>query len=67
MVFTSGGPIAAICKSVMGLAVDATFALNENLANSGVTRILTSEDKISISFINNFSHLMKQPNLVSYR
>jgi len=67
VVFTSGGPIAAIVKEVMGLSEKATFELNENLANSGVSRILFSKEKQSISYINNFSHLQDKPNLISYR
>ena len=67
VVFTSGGPIAAIVKEVMGLSEKATFELNENLANSGVSRILFSNDKQSISYINNYSHLQDKPNLISYR
>jgi broad specificity phosphatase PhoE len=67
MVFTSGGPISGVCRKVMTLNDASTFALNENLANSGVTKLLSSEKRVSVSFINNYSHLMKEPGLVSYR
>jgi len=65
--FTSGGPISVIVQEVMRLDDSATFSLNENLANSGVSRILATDNKISISYINNYSHLEKEPNLISYR
>ncbi|MFC3151706.1 histidine phosphatase family protein [Litoribrevibacter euphylliae] len=67
IVFTSGGPISTIVRHAMGLDDRATFSLNENLANSGVTRLLSSEDRISVSYINNYSHLQLEPNLISYR
>lgn len=67
MVFTSGGPVAAIVQHVMGLSDKATFALNENLANSGVTRLLFNQDRVSLSYLNSFSHLEQQPNLITYR
>jgi len=46
IVFTSGGPISTLVRLAMGLDDRATFSLNENLANSGVTRLLTSKKKI---------------------
>ena len=67
LVFTSGGPISVILQFVMGLSDAATFALNDNLANSGVTRLLFSGDRISPSYINSFSHLEHQKQYISYR
>lgn len=67
VVFTSGGPISTIVRQAMGLDDHATFALNENLANSGVTRLLSSKNRFSVSYINNYSHLQLKPNLISYR
>lgn len=65
--FTSGGPISVILKHVMALSDKATFALNDNLANSGITRLLYSNERISPSYINNFSHLEHDNKLISYR
>ncbi len=67
VVFTSGGPISVILQEVLGLSDASAFAINENLANSGVTRLLTTDHKISASYINNFSHLEDIPKLISYR
>jgi len=68
MVFTSGGPISAIVQQVLSLSDRDTFAVNEVLANTGVTRLLFSGGKISLSYLNNFSHLQQDnENLVTYR
>jgi len=65
--FTSGGPISGVVQLAMELNDKATISLNENLVNSGVTRLLSSERKLSVSFVNNYSHLQVKPNLISYR
>ena len=67
MVFTSGGPVAAITQHVLGLTDKATFELNENLVNSGVTRLRFNKNRASLSYLNSFGHLEQQPNLITYR
>jgi broad specificity phosphatase PhoE len=66
-VFTSGGPVAAVAQAVMGLSDGATFELNENLANTGVTRLLFSGSKVSVSYLNSIGHLLEKPEYVTYR
>ncbi len=68
IIFTSGGPIAVICGHLLGLGVEQIFGLNENIANTGVTRILSSKNKLSINYFNNYSHLLSGgKQLVTYR
>lgn len=56
-IFTSGGPIAAICQHLLGLSDEATVRLNNILVNSGVTRILHDRDRASLLSLNSFAHL----------
>jgi broad specificity phosphatase PhoE len=59
IVFTSGGPIAAICQELLGMPDERAAMLNFSLANSSVTRLLFSarDGRISLSYLNNFAHL----------
>lgn len=67
-VFTSGGPISVILQWVLKLENKQTFEINENLANTGVTRLLYNQDRISVSYINNYSHLERNGSeLLSFR
>ncbi len=68
LVFTSGGTISAILGKVLQLSTRNTFAINEVLANTGVTRLLFSQQRVSLSYMNNYSHL-DQPDetLLTYR
>lgn len=68
LVFTSGGPIAVICGELLGLDVRHSFRLNEVLVNTGVTHLLSSSQRVSLSYFNNFSHLeTRGKRLVTYR
>ncbi|MCP5206208.1 MAG: histidine phosphatase family protein [Hahellaceae bacterium] len=68
LVFTSGGPIAVIVGKVLGLDIKGIFAVNENLANAGVTRVLYSAGKVSLSYLNNYSYLESlERGLLTYR
>lgn len=71
-VFTSGGPIAAICQELLGFPDARAAELNFALANSSVTKLLYSSaqpDRISLSYLNNFAHLEQtgQAHAVTYR
>jgi len=57
IIFTSGGPIAAICQHLLGLSDTATVGLNNILVNSGVTRIVHDRDRASLLTLNTFAHL----------
>ena len=70
VVFTSGGPIAAICQEVMGFGNRGAAEVNFSLANSSVTKLLyNSKGRISLSYLNNFAHLEQtgQAECVTYR
>ena len=68
VVYTSGGPIAALCRQLLRLDDRATFEVNYNLANGGITRLLFSQERISLSYLNNYSHLEREDSaLVTYR
>jgi broad specificity phosphatase PhoE len=57
LVFTSGGPIAAICQELLGIPDARTAELNTTLVNGGVTRLLYQPGRVSLSYLNNFAHL----------
>ncbi|MEC5216646.1 broad specificity phosphatase PhoE [Actimicrobium sp. GrIS 1.19] len=69
VIFTSGGTISALCQHVMGLPDAKVFEINWSLVNSGVTRLLFNADRLSMSYLNNFSHLewRAQPGSITYR
>ena len=71
VVFTSGGPIAAICQELLGIPNERAAMVNFSLANSSVTRLLFSgrDGRISLSYLNNFAHLEQtgQAECVTYR
>lgn len=71
VVFTSGGPIAAVCQELLGIPNERAAMVNFSLANSSVTRLLFSgkDGRISLSYLNNFAHLEQtgQVECVTYR
>ncbi|MGQ0587077.1 MAG: histidine phosphatase family protein [Gammaproteobacteria bacterium] len=70
IVFTSGGPIAAICQDLLGVADRKAAELNFSLVNSAVTKLLyNSEGRVSLSYLNNFAHLEQtgQARSITYR
>lgn len=67
-VSTSGGPIAVIMQSLLGLSDSKALALNEVIANTSVTRVLYSGNRRSLAVFNNYSHLeVEGPELVTFR
>ncbi|MCI0750011.1 MAG: histidine phosphatase family protein [Nevskiales bacterium] len=76
VVFTSGGPIAAICQELLNVPEAKALELNTVMVNSAVTRLLYRSDRpdgpdrrISLSYFNNFAHLeqTRQPDIITYR
>ena len=57
IIFTSGGTIATLCQHLLGLSDQKMFALNWTLANAGVTKLLYKDERVSLSYLNNFAHL----------
>ena len=52
VVFTSGGTIATIVATVLGITGDAVYKFYEPLVNGSVTRLLYSGEKVSLSCFN---------------
>ena len=69
VVFTSGGPIAAICQHLLGLDPRRTLELNTVLVNCATTGLLYQPDRVSLSHLNNYAHLEHSgdPKMVTYR
>jgi len=68
VIFTSGGPISAITQKILRLADRETFSINSVLANTGVSKLLFSGDRLSVSYLNNYVHLeLAGPDWVTYR
>ncbi|MGB7192600.1 MAG: histidine phosphatase family protein [Collimonas pratensis] len=68
-VFTSGGPVSAICQQLLAIPDRQIFELNWALVNTGVTKLLHSPGRVSLSYMNSYAHLesARDPGLVSYR
>ncbi|MBL4911404.1 MAG: histidine phosphatase family protein [Alteromonadaceae bacterium] len=68
IVFTSGGPISVIVGHILALDDQHVFAVNQQLINSSVTKLLFNSQRLSVDYINNYSHLeWKNSNLISHR
>ena len=68
VIFTSGGPISAITQEILKLADRETFSVNSVLANTGVSKLLFSKDRLSVSYLNNYVHLeLAGSGWVTYR
>jgi len=69
IVFTSGGPIAAICQYLLEMPDHRTFDLNLSLVNGAVTALLYQPGRISVSYLNNFAYLEQTGNarVITYR
>jgi broad specificity phosphatase PhoE len=67
-VFTSGGPIAALCQHLLGLDARRTLEVNSVLVNCATTGLLYNPEAVSLSFLNNYSHLENSSaQMVTYR
>lgn len=69
VVFTSGGPIAAICQELLGIPDRNAVTLNWSMVNSAVTKLLHQPGRISLSYLNAFPHLERtgRPQDITYR
>jgi broad specificity phosphatase PhoE len=57
VVFTSGGPIAAVTRHLLGLEPRAAFEVNAVLVNTGFTRVRVGEGRASLASLNVHAHL----------
>jgi broad specificity phosphatase PhoE len=68
LVFTSGGPITAICQELLGLADEHAFRITWTLVNCGVTKVLTTRRGLQLSTVNEHAHFEgRHRSLISYR
>lgn len=69
IVFTSGGPIVAICQHLLELPDHRALDLNLALVNCAVTGLLYQPGRISVSYLNNFAHLEQtgRTEVITYR
>ena len=57
LVFTSGGTISTIMQHILKLSDEQTLAINQQTRNTSVTKLLFSENMLSVDYFNNYSHL----------
>ncbi|HYD62148.1 MAG TPA: histidine phosphatase family protein [Noviherbaspirillum sp.] len=69
IVFTSGGPIAAICQHLLGIPDDRIADLHFSLRNASVTKLLFQPGRLSLSYFNSVAHLdiTGRSNVITYR
>ena len=56
LVFTSGGPIAAICAGLLGLADERSFELQWVLVNCGLCKVLSGRRGLTLASFNEHGH-----------
>jgi broad specificity phosphatase PhoE len=68
LVFTSGGPITAICQELLRIPDEHAFRLNWALANCGITKVVYGERGRFLSTLNEHGHFEgAQRALLTYR
>jgi len=59
-IFTSGGTISVLVQHILGLSDQSTLVINQQLRNTGVTKLLFSKNNLSIDYLNNYGHLSQE-------
>jgi broad specificity phosphatase PhoE len=68
LVFTSGGPITAICQNLLQVPDSPAQRMNWTLANCGVTKVIYSERSRYLSTLNEHAHFEGAlSKLITYR
>jgi broad specificity phosphatase PhoE len=57
LIFTSGGTISVIVQHILKLSDQHTLQINQQARNTSVTKLLFSENMLSVDYLNNYSHL----------
>ena len=57
LVFTSGGTISVIVQHILKLNDQQALDINQQARNTSVTKLLFSENLLSVDYLNNYSHL----------
>jgi broad specificity phosphatase PhoE len=68
-IFTSGGPIAAICQHVLGLSAAKAIELNWSMLNTSLTIVANGRRGLRLASFNSVAHLEASGNsgLITYR
>ncbi len=68
-IFTSGGPICAAIKWVLGLSDERAIRLNWQIVNTSHTRFMYNDERITLAGFNSISHLElhNERSLITYR
>jgi len=68
LVFTSGGPIAAIAQDLLQIPDSHGYRLNWVLVNAGVTKLISGRDGVRLSTLNEHAHFAgEHSGLITYR
>lgn len=68
LVFTSGGPIAAVVQEQLRLATAQAIGLNWMLVNTGITKLIIGRTGPRLSTLNGHAHLEQAgPEWITYR
>lgn len=69
IIFTSGGTISTLCQYALGLQDKKVAELNWSLVNTAVTKLFYQPGQLSLSYLNNYSHLelLGEKHAVTYR
>jgi broad specificity phosphatase PhoE len=68
LVFTSGGPITAICQHLLDVPSAHVARINWTMANCGVSKLICSERSIYLSTLNEHAHFEgERSRYISYR
>lgn len=68
LVFTSGGPIAALAQDLLKVPDSHGFHLNWGLVNCGVTKLVRGREGVRLSTLNGHAHFEgEHAGLVTYR
>lgn len=68
LVFTSGGPILAACRSLLGLPTEVAVRLGWDLANASVTKLVAGEGGLRVATLNEQGHFAgENAGLLTFR
>jgi broad specificity phosphatase PhoE len=67
LVFTSGGPIAAICAELIGAPPESFVTLNRVCVNSAVTKLMSGRGGVRLVTFNDHGHLEHDRELMTFR
>ena len=67
VVFTSGGVIAAVASTLLGVGSTGVVALNRVTMNGAITKLVVGSGGISLVAFNDHAHFEDRRDLVTYR